>query len=612
MIIKKLNLISFGKFKDKTIELNDGFNAVSGDNEAGKSTLAGFIYAMLYGFGSSRKKGINFRDRYSPWDGSAAEGSMEIESEGRLYTVYRKCGSSKRNDVFKVFDSDSGEELSELPGELSAIGEDTYEKTLYIKQAACLFEGSTEEITAKLSNLSDTGDENVSFEKALKILDAMRRRIQLSRGSGGELAVINQRLCSLADEKHASEKKQTELGKLREQLSNARNELTKAKKLYNECCMGDDSAELQNAAVIIEKKKRCIALKERKDDLLSDYRKTLLNYNKLKKFEEVPCRSFGIKSTVMGLISVFIGIALAAAVDARLILLSFFGALWLTFGGVQHYIYLKNLKSVYGTFRENELKEKQNEAIAASAECDSAQLLYSNVYAEYETAHSELKKCIDEFAAKYGYDPEGTEDVRKRISSERKQAHINLIALSEEVSAIETKLSCAGEPQFEANAAEVSALTQRRSELTHFYDSIGLSVKALTEARRKMQQNFAPTLNYAASEYFSEITGGKYSRLFTDGNLKINVDSGIPRSGELFSGGTVDQMYLSLRLALTDMMFGNSKVPLILDQPFTQYDKKRRKNAEKLLYRLSDKRQIILFTENDNIFSDIKPTEILT
>ena len=73
MIIKKLNLISFGKFKDKTIELNDGFNAVSGDNEAGKSTLAGFIYAMLYGFGSSRKKGINFRDRYSPWDGSAAE-----------------------------------------------------------------------------------------------------------------------------------------------------------------------------------------------------------------------------------------------------------------------------------------------------------------------------------------------------------------------------------------------------------------------------------------------------------------------------------------------------------------------------------------------------------
>ena len=117
MIIKKLNLISFGKFKDKTIELNDGFNAFAGDNEAGKSTVAGFIFAMLYGFGSSRKKGINFRDRYSPWDGSAAEGSMEIESGGRTYTVYRKCGSSKRNDVLKIFDSESGTELNKLPAE---------------------------------------------------------------------------------------------------------------------------------------------------------------------------------------------------------------------------------------------------------------------------------------------------------------------------------------------------------------------------------------------------------------------------------------------------------------------------------------------------------------
>lgn len=90
--------------------------------------------------------------------------------------------------------------------------------------------------------------------------------------------------------------------------------------------MGDDSAELQNAAVIIEKKKRCIALKERKDDLLSDYRKTLLNYNKLKKFEEVPCRSFGIKSTVMGAVSgIYRGCA-GSRGDARLILLSFFGA----------------------------------------------------------------------------------------------------------------------------------------------------------------------------------------------------------------------------------------------------------------------------------------------
>ena len=612
MIIKKLNLISFGKFKDKTIELNDGFNAFAGDNEAGKSTVAGFIFAMLYGFGSSRKKGINFRDRYSPWDGSAAEGSMEIESGGRTYTVYRKCGSSKRNDVLKIFDSESGTELNKLPAELSSVSEDTYEKTLYIRQASSSFEGTTEEITAKLSNLSDTGNENVSFEKALKILDAMRRRIQLSRGSGGELAVINQRLCSLADEKHISEKEQAELDRLRRRLFDAQKELAEAKKRYNDCCLGDNSEELQNAAVILEKKKQAEDLHEKNHILLLNYRKTLLIYNRLKKFEKIPDRRFTARHTALCLILVFFGITLASAINKWLCFPSFIGALGLIFGGVQHVIYLKNLKSVYGTFHTKELKRKQTEAIVASAECNSAHLLYSDTHNSYESVRTDLNERIEEFMTKYGYAPEDRDNVREKLSFEKKQAHINLIALSEEVSAIETKLSCAGEPQLEANAAEFSALTQRRTELTHFYDSIGLAAKALAEARRKLQQNFAPTLNDAASEYFSEITGGKYSRLFTDDNLKINVDSGIPRSSELFSGGTIDQMYLALRLALTDMLFGESKVPVILDQPFTQYDKKRRKNAEKLLHRLSGKRQIILFTENDNIFSDIKPTEILT
>ena len=47
MIIKTLHLISFGKFKNKTIELSDGLNIIYGKNESGKSTIMKFIYAML-------------------------------------------------------------------------------------------------------------------------------------------------------------------------------------------------------------------------------------------------------------------------------------------------------------------------------------------------------------------------------------------------------------------------------------------------------------------------------------------------------------------------------------------------------------------------------------
>ena len=91
---------------------------------------------------------------------------------------------------------------------------------------------------------------------------------------------------------------------------------------------------------------------------------------------------------------------------------------------------------------------------------------------------------------------------------------------------------------------------------------------------------------------------------------KVNAD--IPRSSEYFSGGCVDQMYLSLRLALTDMLFKDKTIFMLLDQPFLQYDEKRKKNAMGLLDSLGEKRQIILFENDVERFSPNKNIEILT
>lgn len=613
MIIRKLNLISFGKFKNKTIELRSGLNVIAGDNEAGKSTLAGFIYVMLYGFGTSRGKGISLRERFTPWDGSCAEGSMEIESEdGSCCTIYRKCGKTKKSDVLKIFDGTSGTQCTELPEELKQIGADTYEKTLFIRQASTHFDGTTEEITAKLSNLSDSGSENVSFEKAQKILDTMRRRIQLSRGNGGELAVINQRLFNLAGEKDSSERKLAERNRLQKRLLDAQAELDAAKRIYNDFCAEESSDELRIAAELDERGLQLEKLLDKKNRLLSDYRKELLTYNKLKKFENVPRRCFTIGGAAASLALIIIGIGLSLSINMWLCIIAAIGALLFFIGSAFNLVYSKNLKATYGSTDRSFFKAKLAEAHAAASATDSAQALYAAALEEYDEFDAQLTADRQSFADTYGYNLVSADEIRQRLNAQKKQAHIRLLALSEEVGAIEAKLSCTGDSRLDENEAEISALQRRRGELTHFYDSIGLAAKALSEAQKKMQQSFTPTLNSAASKYFSEITGGKYDRLFTDDNLKINVELNIPRSSELFSGGTIDQMYFSLRLALTDMMFGEAAVPIILDQPFAQYDKKRRNNAEKLLCRLAEKRQIILFTENDNLFSDISATEILT
>ena len=67
MQINKLEIISFGKFKNKTINLKNGVNIISGENESGKSTVISFIYAMFYGFGESRGKSLSLREKYTPW-----------------------------------------------------------------------------------------------------------------------------------------------------------------------------------------------------------------------------------------------------------------------------------------------------------------------------------------------------------------------------------------------------------------------------------------------------------------------------------------------------------------------------------------------------------------
>ena len=62
MKIRKLNVESFGKLKNKKIEPADGITVIKGENESGKSSLARFIRFMLYGF-TSRNADISKNDK---------------------------------------------------------------------------------------------------------------------------------------------------------------------------------------------------------------------------------------------------------------------------------------------------------------------------------------------------------------------------------------------------------------------------------------------------------------------------------------------------------------------------------------------------------------------
>ena len=118
----------------------------------------------------------------------------------------------------------------------------------------------------------------------------------------------------------------------------------------------------------------------------------------------------------------------------------------------------------------------------------------------------------------------------------------------------------------------------------HMYIAGDLSVKS-----------FGADLLVKTGEIIGCITGGKYTGLSRDaqGNLFL-YESGRNTSIESVSRGTMEQVYLALRIAASELLSPSVDLPFILDDTFAYYDEERMKNA--LAYLKNCKHQVILLT----------------
>jgi uncharacterized protein YhaN len=65
------------------------------------------------------------------------------------------------------------------------------------------------------------------------------------------------------------------------------------------------------------------------------------------------------------------------------------------------------------------------------------------------------------------------------------------------------------------------------------------------------------------------------------------------------SGGAIDEFYLAFRLALAGLLFGDKRPPLILDDPFVNFDSIRLTATLNFLKTLASDYQVIIFTLTD-------------
>lgn len=155
---------------------------------------------------------------------------------------------------------------------------------------------------------------------------------------------------------------------------------------------------------------------------------------------------------------------------------------------------------------------------------------------------------------------------------------------------------------------EIDELKQKTANQVKFVNAADIALEVLKDSFAELRRGYGSALEQKAGEIFKGLTGGKYEGMQISRSFDISVEkSGVFGGKETayLSAGTYDQAYLSLRLALSSLMFENSEsLPVLLDDALSQYDDNRAETALKYLKEYSENGQIIMFTCHRSLYSE--------
>lgn len=147
-----------------------------------------------------------------------------------------------------------------------------------------------------------------------------------------------------------------------------------------------------------------------------------------------------------------------------------------------------------------------------------------------------------------------------------------------------------------------SNLEAEINELTDEWLSMKLADAWIDESLNIATADRVPSFEKKAEEFFKLLTDDKYIGIkYLKNNIKVTRnDKEQFAAGEL-SRGTVEQLYLSMILALSVVFGRDYHIPMIIDDGLTEFDFERTQNAINLLKKISDSIQVIYVTCDNRI-----------
>ncbi len=657
MRLIRCHIENFGKLHDYAVDFEKDTHIICEENGWGKSTLAAFIRAMFYGLEGERKRSIeeNERKRYTPWQGGVFGGQLTFEVNGKEYTVTR---TFNEQDEFELRDAKtnliSNDYSGKLGEELFKVDRESFMRTVFIGQADC--ETSvTDDINAKIGNLTDNSNDLNSFEAASARLKDLLNSLTPSRKTGS----ISQRKNEITelDRKVVAQKGIPEaLQKLQEKRSE---EL----QVYNQLKVRLET--LQNEQMRLSNLQRILAKKEQWDNLKREVQsarnafagdvpsmklvdEVQKHYSEMEKSSErmasheltesekeqlVSLQKNGQQKTkgipmlqIVGLLFIVIGCIMMAAISVGVgIAVAIVGGLLIGAGVVSD-----NKKKA-----ARKDAEELRQSMRISLENKQKKLSESKANFEYH------QKEISDFLAQYGFEPahnvqmqllnirdavqtyveslrklelfEGEmdtslfatvteEDKAKNLSElnadiqtvtgEREEVYTRLEAYQTDIEQLQAQLE-----EWEENKIRLDELKEIQAKEQEKYNHILKVQEYLAKAKESITNRYAAPILESFSKYYEMITSASAEEFHIDANTNITVtEQGKQRETNTQSSGYRDLIGICLRVALVDAMYKEEAPVLIMDDPFTNLDDEKMKQAKKFLEYIAEKYQVIYFT----------------
>lgn len=590
MRLLELHIDGFGKFHDRTISFNDGINIIYGKNEAGKSTLHTFIRGMLFGIerGRGRAAKNDLYTKYEPWENSGTyEGWLRLEKDGTIYRIERRF--RKENKSLKIINETKGLEEEATPAFVSSLldglTETMYNNTISIGQLKSATEdGMVTELKNYIANMNTTGNISLNITKATAFLRNQKRSLEAglipeaSREFTSLLAEIRNVEAEIAGPEYenqlaAYQNMRTQVKGLIDNTQTQKKDLDE--KLANGKKVLSDNGFTDRASV---------------DAMSSDAERLYNEYNTLngecnKKSRKVLSGLTAVlgiaglgAAAVLGYFNLTAYLPVCGAAAAAAVIF-FIISLFIRQKDKKYHRMFNNTSSELGALLARHLGDSAVSEDAMNA-FRARMGEFSKLCDMVAQSEAEIRKFLEDLSNLQTKQAGCSEMIEKQQRTqwelEKKLEHLS---------------NCKN---------KAKALKRTLAENDRIHDeivAIDLAQETMADLSSSIRDSFGLYLNKEASQYITGITGGIYDSMSIDENLNVFLNTKtklVPL--ENVSSGTMDQVYLALRLAAAKLLQGSgSGFPLIFDDSFTQYDDERLKTALEWLASAYGG-QIIIFT----------------